>query len=581
MKKTSIKILSFIFSFFIGLTVFQIPSIAENDSALAFVSRLNQMISENDSDLVADEIEMGIILRDRLIVKTNTRQELNIANSNDVIASVSDNNGLYVLQYADKTSTQTAFQSFSDMNSVEYVEYDFTYVADFPDCIGPGTLEDYDNISWGSDTVNTNIGFLLMDFLVSSWDPVSVAVIDSGLDATHSFFADRVNDGYDFIRDRTDVMDGYGHGTHVSGIVVDNTRSNVKINPYRVLDSNGRGDYAVTCKAIEYAVKHGADVINMSLGWKKEKYPNAFNTFQSALNFANANNVSVIVTAGNEGYNANNKTPASNTFVITVSAIDSEGNPTSFSNFGNCVDVAAPGYDIYSTLPNEQYDLMSGTSMAAPFVSAAAAILKTISPDITPAQVKERICATATCPEGWDTNYGSGIVSFARMITNRRTGDLSVQLSNDGMVTMRSASPNAHIYYTTDGSDPEIGVSTLYTEPFRVPNAQVIKAIAYEEGALPTDVVSYRLQWGEEITVRYKGSKKVEFPTGYRIKRIYDGNNDIATLTYDGKITSVSVGETVAVVEFTNNCRANYHIHVEYAWWQQLIRYFLFGFLWY
>ena len=557
------------------------PSFAENDSILAFISQLNQIISENDSDSVADVVETGIILRDRLIVKTNTRKNLNIENSDDVIASVSDNNGLFVLQYADKDSTQTAFQSFSDMDSVEYVEYDFTYVADFPDCIGPGTPEDYDNISWGADTVNTNIGFLLMDFLVSHWDPISVAVIDSGLDAEHPFFAERVNDGYDFIRDQTDVIDGYGHGTHVSGIVVDNTRSNVKISPYRVLNSDGHGDYAVTCKAIEYAVKHGADVINMSLGWEKSKYPNAFATFQSALNLANANNVSVVVTAGNNSYDANNKTPASNDNVITVSAIDSEGNPTLFSNFGNCVDVAAPGYDIYSTLPNERYGLMSGTSMAAPFVSAAAAILKTINPDITPAQVKERIRATATCPDGWNTDYGSGIVNFARMITNRQTGNLSVQVSDDGIVMMRSASPNAQIYYTTDGTEPEIGVSTLYTKPFRVPNAKELKAIAYEEGALPTKVVTFRILRDETVTVRYKGIKKIDFKSKCPVGWIYGGDNEIATLSDDGRLVGKSVGETQIIVELTNHCRITYHIKVEYAWWQWLIRYFFLGFLWY
>jgi subtilisin family serine protease len=243
---------------------------------------------------------------------------------------------------------------------------------------------------------------------VTTGGPVTVAVADTGIDYTHpdlagnvwrnpgevpgngidddhNGFVDDVN-GYDFVNGDTAPLDDAGHGTHVAGIIGargDNHRGTtgvdwkVRLMPVKFLDANGEGDTAGAAKAIDYAVANGARVINASWSVPVQSEALAF-AIQNAAN----RGVLIVAAAGNQGKpsSAAPEFPASYDLpnVISVAATDQRGRLASFSNYGKRIDLAAPGDSIYSTVPAginaRGYDYYSGTSMAAPFVTGAAAL---------------------------------------------------------------------------------------------------------------------------------------------------------------------------------------------------------------
>ena len=179
------------------------------------------------------------------------------------------------------------------------------------------------------------------------------------------------------------VIDRVGHGTHVAGIVASNGNNNsmVGVAPWanlyilKAIDSSGSGKATWVINAINYAVEKKVDIISMSLGTSKDD-PKMEKAIKNAIN----NNILVVCAAGNEGDgNADvfeYSYPASYVDVISVGAVDKKSVPAEFSNSNLVVDVVAPGVDIISTYPNNQFAIMSGTSMAAPYVSGSLALIK-------------------------------------------------------------------------------------------------------------------------------------------------------------------------------------------------------------
>ena len=230
-------------------------------------------------------------------------------------------------------------------------------------------------------------------------DPaVIVAVIDTGVDYTHDDLranilrhADGSVFGYDFADNDPDPMDVDGHGTHCAGIIgavagngagIAGVCPNVKIMPLRFMkpqpDGGASGTIADAIRAIDWARVNGAQVINASYGYS------GFSQLElEAIQRARDAGIVFCAAAGNSGSNndiqpnnpAGYNSQSDN--VISVAASDATDNLAAFSNFGpRTVDVAAPGVSVYSTLPGNNYGYMSGTSMAAPHVAGAAALLK-------------------------------------------------------------------------------------------------------------------------------------------------------------------------------------------------------------
>ena len=244
----------------------------------------------------------------------------------------------------------------------------------------------------------------------------TVAVVDTGVDASHVDLAGVVLPGADFTGSGDGRVDGHGHGTHVAGIVAALTSNGIgvaslapgtKILPVRVLDSSGSGYDSDVAGGIVYAVDQGAKVVNLSLGGASSS-PTA-----AAVRYAAERDVLVVAAAGNERQSGNPVTyPAAYPDVTAVAASDTADRTASFSNTGSYVDITAPGVSIVSTYPESRYAALSGTSMASPIVAAAAAVVRAARPDLTAREVAAVLESTATdlAAPGRDDESGVGLV---------------------------------------------------------------------------------------------------------------------------------------------------------------------------
>jgi subtilisin len=214
---------------------------------------------------------------------------------------------------------------------------------------------------------------------------VTVAILDSGIDAEHPDLKGRVLVAKDFTGSRSGTADVVGHGTHCAGIVAmaKNGTGYVGVAPEckilagKVLGDDGRGDFNWLKAGIDWAVEQKADVISMSLGSGPDSTPpeQFFPLLRQSIQNAVKAGVIVVAAAGNDGGPPDRVGyPGRYTEVITVAASDISMSVTEFSSRGPAVDVTAPGDNIISTLPNGRYAEWDGTSMATPMVAGVAAL---------------------------------------------------------------------------------------------------------------------------------------------------------------------------------------------------------------
>ena len=252
---------------------------------------------------------------------------------------------------------------------------------------------------------------------------VVVAVIDSGVDASHPDLAGQVLPGVDLVGGTSGVStDPNGHGTHVAGTIAALTGNEVgvsgfapdaKILPIRTQNANGSGLMSTVATGITYAADHGAQVINMSLGGGTQ-----VSAVTNAIAYARSKGVVVVASAGNSRTSGSPISyPAADPGVIAVASTDSADNFSSFSNRGTYVDVAAPGSGILSTYPVAlgSYGSMSGTSMASPHIAAVAALLKAFDTGLSPDRIQEAMETSAVDlgAAGKDADFGYGRVDAA------------------------------------------------------------------------------------------------------------------------------------------------------------------------
>lgn len=266
---------------------------------------------------------------------------------------------------------------------------------------------------------------------------VTVAVIDTGVQPTHEDLVGQVLAGATFLGGGAGVPGGYsgagsGHGTHVAGILAARANNNrgiaglapgSKILPVKVLSDDGAGTDVDVSNGMIWAVDNGADILSLSLSG----YTNSA-AFQTGVAYALSHNVTVVAAGGNDGNELAGGTnrrayPAAIPGVIAVAATGGSAGSSMlqapYSTSGNYIALSAPGTLIYSTVPTANtgapgspYLWMSGTSMATPYVSAAAALVLQERPDWSPAQIRAGLMSTALDlgAAGQDPDFGAGQV---------------------------------------------------------------------------------------------------------------------------------------------------------------------------
>lgn len=329
------------------------------------------------------------------------------------VQTIEDGNGIYVLQFDRVEDTKAAYESLSKISGV-IVEEDAVVSLEEAEETETDT-QAFHYRSWGAKRIGA-------DQWVENMTPeqkkqeVVVAVLDTGVSSSHADFTGKLLDGISMM-DKDYTFDQHSHGTHVAGTVVDLTQgTNVKILPVQVLDPvTGKGTTLSAASGVQWASEHGADVINMSLT-AKTGVASGSHYLDRAVNQAVANQVVVVAAAGNAASETDLYCPAHIPELLCVSAIDSKDQLASFSNYGSAVDLAAPGVSIQSAVPNG-YGYKSGTSMAAPHVAAAAALVKTALPDATSSKIGSLLTESSDDlgDAGWDEKYGSGVVNLANL----------------------------------------------------------------------------------------------------------------------------------------------------------------------
>lgn len=278
----------------------------------------------------------------------------------------------------------------------------------FKDVLDPEISNQWGYTRLGGSTLNEH----------TQGEGIVVAVIDTGVDAMHPDLRGKVLQGWDSMNpDGNGNRDPNGHGTHVAGIIAATTNNGigvagiapkVSILPVRVLDHTGNGDDGELALGIIWAVDNGAHVLNISIGGAVPS-----DLLEGALDYALAKEVVVVVAAGNDAMIGNTPSyPGAYKQVLTVGATDSMDKRAAFSNTGEYLDLVAPGSWIKSTWPGGGYQWSSGTSMAAPFVAASAALLLSSGAG-TGSNVASILKSSALDlgPEGEDTEFGNGLVN--------------------------------------------------------------------------------------------------------------------------------------------------------------------------
>lgn len=493
---------------------------------------------------------------ERLIVKS--KYDINPLDS---VAIVEGYNDLHIVQFDNQESAKQAEAYYNKQKLIEYAEPDLVVAAMDIDytveasAVTSKSINYGNHLSWGSESIGVDD---YIDYLgdVSELPEIIVGIIDTGIDLDHPFLQDRIiktnyNTSGTGTKDCED--DDRGHGTHVAGIVVDNTTENVKIKGFKCLNSSGSCEVSDVVLAIDAAVENGVNIINMSLGAK-----GISSTMEKAVNNAVDKGIVVVVAAGNDGANASKYCPAGIEKCITVAAYDANDKSPFWTNYGSCVDIAAPGVLIYSTYIGGQYETLSGTSMASPFVAAASALMLSKNPSETSQSICDTFQSNALeyIKPSWIENVKALYIGTVTEYNSERTAAPKIsyesgQYLESITVELTCEDEGAEIYYTLDGSRASKDTGILYTEPIIIDRVTSLHAVSYTPNKLKS------LQSYADYYIVYTDSEEKFEIDSDGIITAYNGTNNylkipdiIAGITVTGIGASVFYRSDIVMIEF-------------------------------
>ncbi|HEX6922705.1 MAG TPA: S8 family serine peptidase, partial [Bacillales bacterium] len=369
-----------------------------------------------------EQVDLDKVNGRRIIVKLKDAEAFQPSDFDVKLEKTSDSmkkNQLRVVQVPGNVNFQGALAKLRNNSNVVYAEPD--YIRE---------VENYNP----NDPKISRQWYLDAIHMFEAWDitkgssAITVAVLDTGVDANHQDLKGHVLPGYDFVNHDSNPADDNGHGTHVAGIIAAQTNNgkgvagvsfNTKILPVKVANERGIIVSTDAVSGIYYAIRHGADVINMSYG---SVVPTQAEL--DALWAAYNKGIVLVAASGNSG-TRELEFPASYYPVISVAATDRAGQQAGFSTWGPAVDIAAPGVDIFSTditgnpgYSNGNYADGSGTSFSTPIISSLAALLKSEHPKWGPGQIEWALELGAKKASGtnWDSYLGYGSVNATNVL---------------------------------------------------------------------------------------------------------------------------------------------------------------------
>ncbi|MGP1909985.1 Ig-like domain-containing protein [Metabacillus sp. JX24] len=330
----------------------------------------------------------------------------------------------YLVSYKNEKSPQELAEELEKLPEVKFAEPNYIVHALTKDIHYPyhWSLE---NTGQNEGAPGADIDFLGLEKLLKGMKLTNtlISVVDTGTNYTLQDLQSvtRKDLGKDFVNQDGDAMDDNDHGTHVAGTIAavnNNFYSMTGINqfsrilPVKALDESGSGDMADVALGIRHAVDKGAKVINLSLG--STSYSDAV---EQELIYAKKKGVTVVAASGNDGEEAISY-PGSSEYVIGVGATDNQDILADFSNYGEELDIVAPGVGIPSLTHNGEVMYASGTSMATPHVAAVAGLIYSINPNVTPDEVKKLLTLNSVDlgTKGFDPEYGWGRLDAAKAV---------------------------------------------------------------------------------------------------------------------------------------------------------------------
>jgi thermitase len=329
---------------------------------------------------------------------------------------------VYVAEFPEGTNMEEALKTVKADPTVEYAELNgLVQAVKIPN-------DSYFDYQWSLHNIGQTGGTPDADIdAPEAWDistgnsKIVLAVVDTGVDWNHQELEGKVILGYDFAYDDPYPDDVYGHGTHVSGIAAANGNEGIgiagvcwkcQILAVKVLTDDGWGYWDWVAEGISYATWNGAKVINLSLGGSEGS-----EVLHDAIIDAYNAGVTVVAAAGG-GYGPPVGYPAKYPEVIAISATDPNDQLAWFSSYGPEIDIAAPGVDILSSLPGNDYAWWSGTSMATPHVVGAIGECLSLNPNLSPTEIYDLVTTSADDlpPVGWDDYFGGGRLNLAKLL---------------------------------------------------------------------------------------------------------------------------------------------------------------------
>jgi thermitase len=345
---------------------------------------------------------------------------------------------VYIFTLSPSSDPQETLAALAADPAIEYAELDaIGYGAAVPD----DTLF---NLQWGLHNTGQSAGEPDADIdMPEAWELTAgitstvIAIVDTGVDLDHPDLTGKIVPGYDFVNGDDTPQDDHGHGTHVSGIAAA-TRDNgtgiagvcpqCRLMPLKALNDANWGYYSWWVSAIEYAVDHGASVINMSLGGTESSQ-----TLHDAVLYAYSADVPIVAAMMNDGASTVYY-PAVLTETIAVGATNRYDDRWSSSNYGDHIDLVAPGVSVWSTVWDDAYASWSGTSMATPHVTGVIGLMESIHPEYSVERVRSILRETADDQvgppnedkKGWDRYFGAGRLNGAQALQETTTPSLVV-----------------------------------------------------------------------------------------------------------------------------------------------------------